>query len=430
MWQEKYRDLFNKNNFHKYKDYIIVFIKGVLTSIDENKCLIRAGSLTYVTTLSIVPFLAVAFSLLKGLGFHHTEFIHNVLLKLTASKKEIVENILTYINNTNVGKLGTMGMATLLLVVLSLLGTIEDTLNAIFEIPKNRNFKQKITHYFSMTLLSPILLIVLVTFSSSISSIGFVKKLLTYSIISHVYFFVLKIVPFFVVWISIFMIFYYLPNGKVDFKSVVVGSFCASILWQISSYVFINYHPFNVKYNAIYGSFAKVLLVLLWIFVSWFLLLIGAVIAHEIKSIRYGRYKYHKKLGYFNIAFKEYVFLRIILFMIDMFKKGDGVLSVDDLSDSLNLPSFILMDFLKALQELGFIVSVEDRNNKSFVISSSIDRCSLSYFMQLIRNYNDISLDNLKLYRRDYSKNIIEDIEDKEITLSNLNLELQQRGIF
>ncbi len=120
----------------------------------------------------------------------------------------------------------------------------------------------------------------------------------------------LKIVPFLVLWFSIFLLFYYIPNGKIDTKSILVGSFCSTFLWETSRYIFINYQPFNPKYNAIYGSFAKVLLVLLWLYFSWFMLLIGAVIAYEFKSIKYGKFNVKERLGSFNIALKEFIFFK------------------------------------------------------------------------------------------------------------------------
>ncbi len=102
------------------------------------------GSSTYLCDHPFnSPISGNSFSISKGLGFHHTEFIHNFLLKVTAGREDVVNNILSYINNTNAGKLGSMGVVTLLAVVVSLIGTIEDTLNSIFEIPKNRTLKEK-----------------------------------------------------------------------------------------------------------------------------------------------------------------------------------------------------------------------------------------------------------------------------------------------
>jgi len=371
------------------------FIGLIIFSIQKNKCGVRAAALTYVTTLSIVPFLAIAFSISKGLGFHHTEFIHNFLLKITAGREDVVTNILSYINNTNAGKLGGLGVVTLLGVVVSLIGTIEDTLNAIFEIPKNRSLKEKITSYFSITLLFPILMIVIATFSSSLINIPFIKKLLSYSLISYVYLFLMKIVPFLMIWFSIFIIFYYIPNGKIDTWSILVGSFFSSLLWEISRYIFINYHPFNPKYNAIYGSFAKILLVLLWLYFSWFMLLIGAVIAYELKSIKYGGFNVREKLGTFNIALKEFVFLKIICYMIDLFKKGDGVVTLEELSNVTKLPIFIVLDFIEALKNLGFIVSLENEK-RSFVIAADFDNCTLGEFLKIIRSYDDVDLKKIK----------------------------------
>lgn len=414
------KKIFNEKgfDFSKIINNFKYFIKSIVLSIQKNKCGVRAAALTYVTVLSIVPFLAIAFSISKGLGFHHTEVIHNFLLKITAGREEVVNNILSYINNTNAGKLGGLGVVTLLGVVVSLIGTIEDTLNAIFEIPKNRSLKEKITSYFSITLLFPILMIVIATFSSSLLNIAIIKKLLSYSLISYVYLFLLKIIPFLIVWFSIFIIFYYIPNGRIDSKSILIGSFFSSLLWEISRYIFINYQPFNPKYNAIYGSFAKVLLVLLWLYFSWFMLLIGAVIAYEFKYINYGRFNVKDKLGTFNLALKELIFLKIIHYMLDVFKKGDGVVSLEELSNLTKMPVFIVEEFIEALKKLGFVVELKD-DKKAFVIASEKEKCTLGEFLRIIKSYDDVNLVKIKEIHDYRSLNRLYSL-DKNIPLSQV----------
>ncbi len=412
----------------EYSSIIKRFIKDAYGAFNENKCMLRAGALTYVTTLSIVPFLAIAFSISKGLGFHHKDFIYNFLLKVTANRVDVVEKILEYINNTNVGKLGTFGVAGLLIVVLSLLGTIEDTLNAIFEAPKNRTIKEKISYYFSGTLLTPMLLIVLINFMSTITSIGFVKKILTYSLISYIYLALTKIIPFFIIWLSIFLIFYYLPNTKVNASGCIIGSFFSALFWEISRYIFISYHPYDAKYNAIYGGFAKVLLVLLWIYFTWLMLLAGAVIASEFSKRNYiGKFRYKEKLGIFNIKLKELIFLNLILYLIDSFKKGDGEVLIKELVEFFKIPEYILEDFLKALVDLGFILKINNITGESTVIvSSDVSDCSLKYFLDAVRNYSDIEL----TLEHDVFSPFFKFINQKDITLNELNQKLNIEGYF
>lgn len=408
----------------KYSN-ITQFIEDIYNSFQENKCMLRAGALTYATTLSVVPFIAIAFSISKGLGFHHKDFIYNFLLKVTANRIDVVENILEYINNTNVAKLGTLGVAGLLIVVLTLLGTIEDTLNSIFEAPRNRTIKEKITYYFSGTLLTPILLIVLVNFASSITSIGIVKKILSFSVISHIYLLLLKVIPFVVIWFSIFLIFYYLPNTKVNLKGVLIGSFFSAMAWGLSRSVFISYHPYDAKYNAIYGGFAKVLLVLLWIYFTWLMLLVGAVIAHEFSKLKYiGKFRQKEKLGMFNIKLKELIFLNIILYLIDSFKKGDGEVEISELVEFIKIPEYILEDFLNALMDLGFILKSQEKT--SVIVSSDIFSCPVSYFLDAIRSFCDVKL---KLDMNDY-KSILNFIKQNDITLEKLNHKLNIEGYF
>ncbi len=400
-------------------------LKDTMSSYANHRCPLRAAALTYVTILSIVPFLAVAFSISKGLGFYNTQFIYNFLLKLTANREGIVKNIITYINNTNVGKLGGIGMTTLLLVVLSLLGTIEDTLNTIFHIPSNRTLKQKVTHYFSITLLSPILILVLVTVGSSITSISVVKRLLSYSLISHIYVFLLKILPLFMIWISIYLLFRYLPNGRVKNRGILIGSLLSSLLWQVSRFIFVYYEPFKFRYNAIYGSFAKVILVFLWMFFSWCILLLGAVMAQEINGGSRGRFSLISRLGNFNIEIKEEIFLAVITVLIQHFKRGDGVCEAWELEKILNIPTYIIEDYLRALASMGFICN----SGEGYILSGDIFSCRVSDFLERVRKYNDClppeTIAHMRKGLRIFCHTLTELKQGSTITLQELSSKLE-----
>lgn len=114
----------------------------------KDQCIIRASALTFTTMLSIVPFVAVAFSLMKGMGFQDSAFIHDMLLKVSAGREEVVTRIIEYVDNTNVQTLGWLGVGTLLFTVLSTVGTIEKAFNIIWKVRTGRTFWRKFTDFF------------------------------------------------------------------------------------------------------------------------------------------------------------------------------------------------------------------------------------------------------------------------------------------
>ena len=359
----------------------------VLQSFLADQCLLRASALTYTTALSIVPFLAVAFSISKGFGFQNTPYIREFLLKLSAGRETVVEHIIDYINQTNVATLGGVGVGMLLITVFTLLGTIEKSLNTIWGVKKSRTLDRKFADYLSVTLFSPLLIIVALSFTASLESSDLVQSILAFSVFSYAYLLLLKAVPYLMVIIALFFIYKFIPNTRIEAKACFVGALLAGVIWQFLQHLFITYQIGVSKYNAIYGSFAQLPLFLLWLYISWVVVLFGAEVGFGLLHFRTG--KRERSLGTFNLEAKEKLALAVMLELTKHFERDRGVLKAQSLANALDYPVKLINELLYVLERLGYVVFTADEDQQGVVLARSPHSFSMIDFLRSFRAYRD-----------------------------------------
>lgn len=352
-------------------------------SFQSDQCLLRASALTYTTALSIVPFLAVAFSISKGLGFQNTEYMQEILLRLSAGREQVVEHIIGYINRTDVGTLGSLGVGLLLLTVFTLLGTIEQSFNAIWGVQRQRSLARKFSDYLSVTLVCPLLVIVATSFTASMKSSSLVQYILSYTLFSTVYIAILKITPFLLVSAALFFMYIFITNARIGLVSTLIGAVLAGTLWQVSQQVFISYQIGVSKYNAIYGSFAQLPLFLFWLYISWVIVLLGAEISFCLSSS--GASKEESQLGEFNLESKKRLGLAVILLMVQRFLDRQPAYTPAELSKDLDMPIKPVNRVLTALEHSGFVVSVTGNGQEGVLIAGCPQSITVGNFL---RDYN------------------------------------------
>ncbi len=321
----------------------------------KDQCLLRASALTYATALSIVPLLAVAFSISKGFGFQNTPYIREFLLNLSAGREEVVEKIITYIDQTNVGTLGALGVAFLLITVFALLSSIEQSMNTIWGVRRERTLSRKFSDYLSVVLVCPMLIIAAFSFSATVQSTTVVQMILSYTVFSYIYLAFLQYLPILMVILALFFIYKMVPNDRVSSKGCIMGAVVAGLLWHLAQKTFISYQIGVSKYNAIYGSFAQLPLFLIWLYVSWVIVLLGAEIAASMEKGRKGLAR-QDELEAFGLALKEKVAMGIMLLLVKDFEAGYGPVKVRDAASRLNLPRPAVQKILEVLRELGYVL--------------------------------------------------------------------------
>ncbi len=374
----------------------ILCIQYTLKGFSGNNLMLRASALTFTTVLSIVPFLAVAFSVLKGMDFQNTDTIRELLLSVSAGREQVVDAIIGYIDNTNVKTLGAVGTAFLFLTVISLLSNIESTFNSIWHAPQGRSIFQKVTNYISICLVVPVLLVTAISFTASLQSSSVVQGILSYSAISYVYLALIKLVPHVSVWIAMLLLYSFMPNTRVKPLPALGGAIIAGTCWLFAQWLYMRFQIGAGKYNAIYGSFAQFPLFLIWMQLSWTIILLGAqlsfVFQHRNSLDRENRYSVVSQAERMRVS------LAVLLEMAASFMAGRTPASLEEISSKTRLPSILVRNVLSALRTGNLVAPLadeekQDSDEEKFTLIRSPESIRLSVVLGSLANDNAAGID-------------------------------------
>jgi membrane protein len=243
---------------------------------------LQAMSLTYSTLLSLVPFLAVMFSVLKAFGVQNAlePFLAQALQPLGTDAAEVTSRIIGFVDNLQVGILGAAGMAMLFYTVVTLVAKIEDALNRIWRLPRSRSWPERITAYLSVVLVGPVMVFTALTLTASAQSYWLVERLIKIGFVSYVFTLATNVMPFILFCATFTFLYKLIPYTYVRTSSALIGGATAGLLWQVVGTVFAAFVANSAQYAAIYSSFAILIVFLIWVYVGWLVFLVGAEVAY------------------------------------------------------------------------------------------------------------------------------------------------------
>ncbi|BCS87311.1 YihY/virulence factor BrkB family protein [Pseudodesulfovibrio sediminis] len=337
----------------------------------KDQTIIRAAALTFTTILSIVPFLAVAFSISKGFGLQNTEFIRSLILKMTTGRVEVADKIIEYIDRTNVQALGWVGVATLLFTVFSLIGTTEKAFNTIWNIRRGRSAWRKVADFFPVILICPMVLIVASSFNISLQQQQMVAGVLSVETISLLQAFVLKVTPYFLIAFAFAFMYAFIPNTRVDMGAALIGGTVGGILWQMAQWLYITWQIGAAKYNAIYGSFAQLPVLLIWIYISWVIVLLGSQVSYAWQNLNsFVKQRYFGQATPFE---RQKLAVLMMVVLAKRFYESKPLPSVEEISDGLMAPTALVSDLFTLLQKAGYTVLADVQGCEVFAPARSLD---------------------------------------------------------
>jgi len=262
------------------REYQVLIIS--LRNAIRNKYMLLSSSLTYWTLLAIVPFFALAFSILKGMGVQN-RLEPFILSKVGINSKEVVAKIIQYVDNTNVQTLGTVGLLALIFTVLSLLSKIEKSFNLIWNVKKDRPLRRKFGDYLSIILVGPVFLLASISLTTTLHSSVIFQKIIGYGELPLSW--LIGIVPYIITWCTFIFLYAFIPNTKVRLLPAVKAGILSGTLWQLAQWGYIHFQVGVVKYNAVYGAMAQLPVLLVWIYISWSILLLGVQISATFQKM-------------------------------------------------------------------------------------------------------------------------------------------------
>lgn len=253
------------------------FIIAVARRFSADGCPLHAAALAYVSLLSLVPLLALMFAVLKGLGVQRR--LEPLLLSRLALDPDVADRIVTFIDRTNVGTLGAVGAAALLVTVLSVLASVERSFNHIWRVRRSRAWLRQATDYLSTVLVTPFLLLVAVAITSSLQEQALLRLVLQTQYVGDAVLAALRLAPVLINIVAIGLLYAIMPNRRPHVPGVLAGAAVAGCAWQLVQWGYVTLQIGVARYNAIYGALSQLPIVLVWLYLSWLVILAGAEVA-------------------------------------------------------------------------------------------------------------------------------------------------------
>lgn len=380
---------------------IILTIRGFF----EGKMQVKASALTYYSVFALIPILAFIFGIARGFGFdsYIIEFLAYKFPAQGEGIKFIFDLVESYLNHAKGGVFVGIGIIFLLWSILNVFTQIENSFNEIWRIKKNRSFVRKFTDYVSLMLLIPFM----ITISSGINF--YFKHIISYLnnsyIISPALKILLILMPYAITWLIFTLIYVIVPNTKVKFSKAAIAGLIVGLAFQAFQSLYVWGQTWMTGYNAVYGSLAAIPLLLLFIQITWSIVLFGAELSFAGQSVR--NFEFETDVKTISHRYYEFMMLSLTKIIIKRFEKGEEPLSLEKLAIEYKLPIRLVSVITDRLCRSGILIETISKNDKETTYQPAIDinKITVSYFFDKIDTNGS---ESFKLENREEFKSIWE----------------------
>ena len=394
LWLYKFfvRDIWRKaeNELSTRWRLLYLSLKVLTVSIRafvNDKLSVKASALTYNTLMTLVPVLAMLIAIARGFGFQRR--LQEELQSGFSGQQEVLTYIFNWVDSyllqaTGSGIFIGVGLVVLLWAILSIFGNIELAFNGIWQVKKGRTYLRQVTDYFSLMLVLPVFLLMSSGISVFLSS--HISDVVVFEAMKPIATFGIEMIPYTLNWILFSLLYMIIPNTKVKFSSAFIAGVVAGSAFQFFQFFYIHSQMWVNKYNAIYGTFAALPLFLLWLQMSWYIVLFGAQMAFAIQNIR--NFDYDTDSRTISRRYKDFFGLNIIALICKRFEEGKEPYTAGELSTQSNIPIRLVYSRIHKLQEAGLINEVicENTQERAYTPAVDIGKLSVSLYFERIKN--------------------------------------------
>ena len=375
-------------SMHRWQAWLIQMLRILIATardIAGGLPTLRAMGLVYTTLLSLVPLLAVSFSVLKGFGVHNQvePLLLNLLEPLGEQGVEITDKIIGFVDNVNVKVLGSLSLVFLFYTVISLLTKIEQALNNTWRIREYRGIIQRITEYISVIMVGPILIFTAIGLTASISTSTVAGALASMEGFGTLIWFVSKLTSFLLVAGAITFIYILVPNEKVKFRSAFTGAVAAALLWKLTGWLFASFVAGSAKYSAIYSGFAVAIIFMIWLYLSWLILLIGASVGFYHQHPE--RTSSRQQVLRLSARLREKIGLLLMLRIGQSFHRDSAKLTKQQLSKNLDISAEALSLIIRPLEKHGLLTESCDKK-RVYLPGRSLEHIKIAEIWHAVRS--------------------------------------------
>ena len=385
---------------------VLRVIQLAIRGIIVNRATFTASALTFTTVLSVVPLLAFAFSVAKGVGGYErlrTGVIEPFLAsnlgpdspeapEAIRSLHEAIDRILELVSATDVGSLGTFGLTILVLAVIRVLSGIEDAFNLIWGIRRARSWIRRISDYISLAVATPLLMILSVAFTTAAQNNALVVSIREQPALGNVLDALFGLTPLASICLGFTLLYLILPNTRVRPSSAALGGLMGGALWQLAQIGHVKFQIGMANYNAIYASFAAIPIFLAWIYVSWVTVMFGAEFAHAHQGA-----SYHRQMKNLDLSLRrnrDLLVLRAMTELTARFLDGRGPVPCDELADALAVPTAPLTESLQPVVDAGIVAETETEDESAWTLARDPRSTSMGDVLAAVHGMESVTHDD------------------------------------
>ena len=329
----------------------------MLQGLSTHATMVRSAALTYYTLVSIVPVVALVFAVVKGFGLADglVQNLYSVFPQIPEVVDYLVEFSQKALARTQGGLVALFSLLALFWSVWSVFGSIEDAFNNIWEVKNTRSWSRKISDYITVIVFAPILWV-----GASAVSV-YLQQLLGWA--DNVWLNALsKLISMAIAWFMFSLIYVVLPNTKVNLSAAIKSGFIAGTVFMLFQWGYVFVQTWMTSYNAIYGSFAALPLFLLWMLISWSILLLGGELSFTFQNEK--RFDEERESLLVSYDCRRKLMIGVMVIVSRTFRDGKGAMAVDDIRHELGIPKRILSSILSALVEAGMLHEIHVGGNE------------------------------------------------------------------
>jgi len=399
------------------------WILALRREVKEGGLDFRAMGLVYTTLLSLAPLLAVCFSVLKAFGVHNQlrPFLLELLAPLGNQREPIVTSLIGFVENIQVGVLGAIGLALLFYSVVSTLQKIEDCFNAVWRIERSRDWLRRVSDYISVLLVGPVLVFSALALMASMEATAMVQTLVAIEPLGRLYLGAAAVLPYALIIAAFTFVYSFMPNTRVGLIPALSGGVCAGVAWKLVGSLFGTLVAQSASYSAIYSGFAAAIVFMIWLYLSWLILLLGAVVSFYCQHPIYLRWnRLHPNL---DCRQREELGLWLMQRAGSAYYEGRSAWTLTALAAEAALPWEAVRELLLLLEYHGLLLKLQGEAD-AYVPGRAPETIALADILAALRRHRDTPEVAPRMDGRDsYASALLARIdEDRQARLQGLSL--------
>lgn len=337
------------------RQYRLLFY--TVQGLSQHDTLVRSAAMTFYTLISIVPIVALVFAVVKGFGL--VDGLVENLYSLFPQVPEVVDYIVKFAQNTlartQSGWVAAVSLVMLFWAVISVFGSVEDAFNNIWEVKSSRGIARKYTDYIAIALIAPLLWVVASSTGSYMLDFLGIEAFVGMELLSRFF-------SLLVAWAMFTFIYILLPSTKVQFKSAATAAIIAGTIFMLFQWGYVYVQKTMTSYNAIYGSFAALPLFLIWMQISWQILLLGGELSFAFQNVK--RFDEERESLLASYDCRRKLMVGVVVIVSRAFRDGQGSVAFEDIRDRLQVPTRILSNILYTLVNAEMLNEIRRGKNE------------------------------------------------------------------